>query len=176
MPILVLVFLCVGFAAFQLGRRDRRTAQGEGNLPLLQTAAALTYSVSGDHLSQSPDSRNVTTTGYPERQRVVVRPAPTSLWKARGWTALGTRLIGYYRCRYGAMQGRVDSFRTCFPKFYVKDPPVELGDHEHAACFQPQGDGWYFVHFGVRPTDPDSGIRRIEQILEEILDPRRRLP
>ncbi|RLC89221.1 MAG: hypothetical protein DRI37_04335 [Chloroflexi bacterium] len=104
------------------------------------------------------------------REPLVVRPHPVTLWQDRGWQVHGRSLRGYYRTSRGAFPGRIEDYRGAFPSFYISQVPAGLYNHPHAACSQPQGDGWYYVHFAPRPKDPDSGIRRIEKIMQEILD------
>ena len=167
--------LSLAFAAYLAVLVRVLSSPGEGNLPRPQVDALpipawrFALEVGSQTIPLLSLSCKAEKTG-----RIVARPARTTLWRERRWTPRGNSLVGYYRCAFGAAQGHIDGFKTRTPRFFIKDPPPQLDEHEHRACFQPQGDGWFFVHFGVRPTDPDSGIRSIEEILYEVLDPQRR--
>jgi len=169
---LLLLFLCglmFGFGYF-VGRDSR------GGVTTPPAAAARVRVVSPATAVRTAAAPRpvVPPTPGSARSTIMVRPEPTTLWRERGWTARRNTLYGYYRTPWGAFRGRIEGYRGRFPTFYIQQPPKGLSTHRHAACFQSRRNRWYFVHFAPKPRDPDSGIRKIEQILHEILDPRRR--
>jgi hypothetical protein len=107
---------------------------------------------------------------FPLKRRVTVARSRKSLLEERGWQKAGfgpfARWEGYYRTRFGSYKGKIEFSYP--PKFFVKDPPEGLAQHEHRACFTDLNNGgWRSVHFRVQPKDLDSGVVKIERILDE---------
>lgn len=108
------------------------------------------------------------------RSQVAVEPKYRPYWQMQDWTPDGDRLIGEYKTPLGSFVGYVNNFRSQRPQFFIVNPPKQLSRHSHHACFQKKGNGHTWIHFGIKPTDPDSGIREIEKVLTEALRLRRR--
>jgi len=90
-------------------------------------------------------------------------------WKLRGWVKIrnGTVYRGYYTTEYGLFKGEV--YKKLFGgyKFYIIDPPKELKNHPHWICFNYENKDRFSVHFNKSVYDLDSGIIRIETIINE---------
>ena len=108
------------------------------------------------------------------RTQMVVEPKYRPYWQMQDWTPTGDRLIGEYKTPLGSFVGYVNNYRSKTPQFFIVNPPKQLSRHPHHACFQKKGNGHTWVHFGTKPTNPDSGIREIEKVLTEALRLRRR--
>ena len=107
-----------------------------------------------------------------KRNRVAVKPKYRPYWQIQGWEVIGDTLFGLYRTPLGSTVGYVENYKSREPRFYVVDPPDQLRRHPHRACFQgrpSRGKGHHWVHFGIKPKNPDSGILEIEKILMEAL-------
>ena len=164
------ILLVVGALAYAAGYKAGREAREQGRratpppAPLRRTSTA-----TGIVLPQAnrAPARRPPRDG---RGRLIVRPQPRTFWQERGWQARGSRLIGRYQTSVRTFPGRIENYQGRFPRFYIRDVPEQLFDHPHAACFQPRDGDWFFVHFAPRPKDPDSGIRKIEQIMEEVVN------
>jgi hypothetical protein len=87
-------------------------------------------------------------------------------WQERGWARSNGYLLGRYRAGRSEFDGRVDGNGQVF---MIRHPPRELRSHGHWACFRPQPNGWFTVHFTTVPSDVSSGIMKIERILSEAL-------
>lgn len=98
----------------------------------------------------------------PRGQPIVVPRSENPYWAEAGWRNEGSVYKGFFRSRFGSFEGKVEKGR-----FFIFEPPPELQHHPHWICFNHQGNGWYFIHFSVPPRDMDSGIRRVEGILNE---------
>jgi hypothetical protein len=107
-----------------------------------------------------------------KRNRVVVKPIYRPYWQIQGWVAVGDTLVGQYMTPLGSTVGHIENYKSREPLFYVVNPPAQLKGHPHRHCFQSRssrGKGHYWVHFGTKPRNPDSGILEIEKILMEAL-------
>jgi hypothetical protein len=104
-----------------------------------------------------------------ERSNIVVQPEYRPYWEMQDWKASGDRLTGEYRTPLGSSVGYIKHYKSREPLFYIVNPPKQLSRHRHHACFRDRGKGHVWVHFGTKPTNPDSGIREIEKILAEAL-------
>ena len=107
------------------------------------------------------------------RNRVVVKPKDRPYWQMQDWTVVRDRLVGQYRTPLGSTAGYIENYQSREPRFYVVNPPRQLQKHPHRHCFQSReksrGKGHYWVHFGIKPRNPDSGILEIEKNLMEAL-------
>src|SRR5262249_29839774 len=72
--------------------------------------------------------------------------------------------IGYYRAGQHRFEGQINPEAR---EFLIRRPPEALRSHPHWVCFRYQDNGWYLVHFALRPEDMSSGIMEIERILHE---------
>lgn len=169
--LLALLVLGVLVGVYWMGyERGKEKARGEHNPPPAGRAKVRLLSSHPAVQAPRPISTTRSSTIVPREGTVKVRPQPTSLWESRMWRVRGNSLVGYYRTPWGAFRGKINNYRGNNPSFYIHDPPEGLHDHPHAPCFQPRGNGRFFVHFSPKPRDPDSGIRKIEQILHEVLN------
>jgi len=112
----------------------------------------------------------------------VVRTRPTSgrqvtevarntqqLYEERGWRRDGTSLRGYYRTRYGAFEGRIESaFRN--PTYFIVRPPRQLLNGPHSACFTEVRKDKFRIHWSRKPADVNAGIRWMEHHIVEALE------
>lgn len=87
--------------------------------------------------------------------------------RQRGWQKRGREYVGYYRTWYKTLEGKIRVRTLQCGDFFIKDPPPELKNHRHWACFGERGDGWYEVHFDDKPKSIEEGIRCIEKLLIE---------
>jgi hypothetical protein len=112
-----------------------------------------------------------------QRNRVVVKPKYRPYWQTQDWVVVGDTLVGQYKTPLGSTAGYIENYKSREPLFYVVNPPTQLKRHPHRHCFQSRESrdkGHYWVHFGTKPRNPDSGILEIEKILMEALQlPRR---
>jgi hypothetical protein len=107
-----------------------------------------------------------------KRNPVVVKPKDRPYWQMQDWVVVGDTLVGEYKTPLGSTVGYIENYKSREPLFYVVNPPAQLNRHPHRHCFQSRssrGKGHYWVHFGKKPTNPDSGILEIEKILMEAL-------
>lgn len=101
--------------------------------------------------------------------RKIVRPNPLPYHLERGWKKVGRTYQGYYRCRLGAFRGEIEERFNGTLKFFIFDPPPQVFNGSHKACFTPNGGNRYHVHFGVNTENLDSGIMAIERVLYQSL-------
>ena len=162
------ILMIIGGLAYAAGYKAGREANEQGRRgtppPAPRRASTATRIV------LPPGNRAPARRSTRDGSRLVVRPQPRTLWQERGWQVRGSRIVGQYHTSVRAFPGEVEDYQGRFPRFYIRDVPEELFNHPHAACFQPRDGDWYFVHFAPRPKDPDSGIRKIEQIMEEVVN------
>ena len=104
--------------------------------------------------------------------RTLQRYKAEKYWEENGWRLnlnIG-RLNGHYRTLYQSFKGKVELDDTGDHRYFIADPPPGLKNHPHGACFMYQGDGWYWVHFNVKPRNVDAGLVSIETILREAME------
>ena len=101
--------------------------------------------------------------------RRVVRPNPLPYHLERGWRKVGRTYQGYYRCRLGAFKGEIEERFNGALKFYVFDPPQQVLNGSHRACFTNNGGNRYHVHFAVNMENVDGGIMAVERVLYQSL-------
>lgn len=107
------------------------------------------------------------------RSGINVRPSATPYHQEKGWKDRGNVIEGWYRCRYGAWQGKVERTPSGKLKFYIIKPPEELKQHSHWKCFHYTGEGEeYFIHFSKDHHSLDGGIMAVQRILNESFDRR----
>lgn len=104
--------------------------------------------------------------------RVVTSYKAVNYWEEQGWklTRANDQLNGYFRTMHESFIGRVDLDETGDHRYFVKDPPPGLARHPHGPCFMHHGNGWYWVHFNVKPRNVDAGLVAIEIILREAIE------
>ena len=96
-----------------------------------------------------------------------IEPDARELYRILGWRGWGNVLAGRYRSSQMSFSGeaRKEDGRW---EFYILNPPDQVFDSQHGACYLERGAGWYWVHF-VNRHDIDSGIAAIERHLAEVL-------
>ena len=121
---------------------------------------------------------------FPQPERPVVtlrnvRPfsrksRTSSYWEDAGWKESDDSLIGHYRASMNRYKGLVELKNSDYEPFvfYIYDPPDELIEGRHSACFhrrEPDYLNKYWIHFSVKPRDVDSGIIQVERQLTEVV-------
>lgn len=101
--------------------------------------------------------------------RKIVRPNSLPYHLERGWRKIGRTYQGHYRCRLGAFRGEVEERFNGAYKFYIFDPPQQVLNGPHKACFTNNGGSRYHVHFGVNTENLDGGVMGIERVLYQSL-------
>src|SRR6266404_5047106 len=85
---------------------------------------------------------------------VKVQPPQRGAWDERGWmlTCSGGRETyeGYYFAGRRKFRGRIEVRRNHVTA-YIYEPPREVKNHPHGACFQLVGDNWFHLHWS-RPA------------------------
>jgi hypothetical protein len=101
-----------------------------------------------------------------KRLRLVRIPASKNpLWKDRNWIKEGNRLNGAFRTAYGSISGEI-RLGDDGPSYYIINPPKELLQGGHGACFRPRQDGRFWVHFSEHTSgNIDAGILAVEDLL-----------
>jgi len=117
----------------------------------------------------SPVKRERIVVSPVERSNIVIQPEYRPYWKMQDWKVSGDRLIGEYKTPLGSSVGYIKHYKSREPLFYIVNPPEQLSRHPHHACFRRKDNGHTWVHFRIKPRNPDSGIRQIEMILAEAL-------
>lgn len=85
-------------------------------------------------------------------------------WKRKDRS--GKKFMGTYRVKWrGSWEGKIVS-----GSYYILEPPQELKDSGHWACFSHVGGGWYHIHFTQKPENIDSGILSVEKTLAEAFE------
>jgi len=103
------------------------------------------------------------------RQIIDVPRNTQQLYEERGWRRDGATLRGYYRTRYGAFEGRIQSaFRN--PTYFIIRPPRPLLNGPHSACFTEVSKDEFRVHWSRKPTDVNAGILWMEHHIVEALE------
>lgn len=85
-------------------------------------------------------------------------------WLERGWVRKGDTYMGTYQTRYGSFRGMIEQ-NGHEPRFYMFDPPPEVRQCSHWACFQDRGNNLYHIHMSYRASDVSSGIITIERLI-----------
>jgi hypothetical protein len=124
---------------------------------------------------QSPIRRQVsphqpsTAAGMRRRTSTVVRPDSRPLWQIRGWQKRSEKeYFGAYRTVLGSVVGQA-VITDGILMYFILNPPQQLLNGAHGACFHPRNNGWYWVHFSKVPKDLDSGIVSVECLIHEAL-------
>ena len=99
--------------------------------------------------------------------RTLILPDGSPEWKLRGWMQDGNDCKGFYKTKYGLFKGEARREHNGELKFYIIDPPKELRNHPHWICFNHIWGARFSVHFSPQITDLDSGIMRIEAVINE---------
>ena len=97
-------------------------------------------------------------------ERVSRREIP--YWRERGWTRQGNVYHGTYQTPYGSFRGMVEDRGFGDLRFYMFDPPQQVRNSSHWACFAPRGKKGFHVHMATRPADVGSGIMTIERLIQ----------
>jgi hypothetical protein len=90
-------------------------------------------------------------------------------WLERGWVRKGDTYIGNYQTRHGSFRALIEQ-RGADLRFFMFDPPQEVRQGTHWACFQDRGNNLYHVHMSQRPTDVSSGIITIERLIADAFE------
>lgn len=107
-----------------------------------------------------------------------VRPPDRGAWDERGWVRRrdGNKEIyeGHYQVGNRHFRGRIEVGRRGRIQAFVHDPPREIRQHRHHACFQQfgSGTGWYVLHWQQSPRNVDEALLYFEQILDESINNR----
>lgn len=117
----------------------------------------------------SPKRKQIYSLRY---QKTDARPSPLPYHLEKGWGKRGRAYHGYYRCRLGAFRGEIEERFNGEYKFYIFDPPQQVLNGFHKACFTNNGGNRYHVHFAVNAENLDSGIMAMERVLYESLNRR----
>ncbi len=106
---------------------------------------------------------------------VTVTPPERGAWDERGWTRTinGGREIyeGYYTVATRRFRGRIEvrGNRGRNVTVYIYNPPREIKNHPHGACFQLVGDDWFMLHWARPARNVDDAILYMERVLDEAL-------
>lgn len=98
---------------------------------------------------------------------ITIQRRKVPYWQERGWTRKGNAYHGRFQTRYAAFSGQIVQRPGGGIDFYLYMPSREIQRGSHWACFQHQGNDWYFVHMRRRPKDVSSGILAIERLITE---------
>jgi hypothetical protein len=101
----------------------------------------------------------------PRAPIIQVRRRELPYWRERGWTLKGNAYEGSYQTPYGAFLGFIEDCGGGYFRFFIFDPPQEVLQGSHSACFRNIKEGWYDVHMAERPQDASSGIMTIERLM-----------
>jgi hypothetical protein len=103
------------------------------------------------------------------RRLVEIRRNTIPFYEERGWRLDGDVLKGHYRTKKRSVAGAIENPFTKGSKYYIVNPPKQLLQGPHGACFTKMRDNEYSVHFSTRPKDVNTGIRTIEHLILEVL-------
>ena len=115
-----------------------------------------------------PSPGRLSVVGPRRAASVVIGPDARPYWQIRGWRKHGKTLTGAYRTPRGSFVGKIE-MKWGQVSFLILNPPAEILDGPHGACFRPREQGWYWVHFGKVSSDIDSGLVAIEVLIHEAL-------
>jgi hypothetical protein len=107
---------------------------------------------------------------------VTVTPPERGAWDERGWTraVLGESETyeGHYAVGTRRFRGRIEvrGKRRRTVQAYIYDPPYEIKQHPHGACFQLVGDDWFYLHWARPARNIDDAILYMERVLDESLN------
>ncbi|MBI5806285.1 hypothetical protein HZA73_09585 [candidate division TA06 bacterium] len=88
-------------------------------------------------------------------------------WMKAGWFQTNDGYNGWYRTKYGSWKGYIHRDYQDSYSYFIIDPPSEVKNGSHGACFSHRGNGKYQVHFSVKPTDIGDGILTVERLISE---------
>ena len=100
----------------------------------------------------------------------VIKRRELPYWQERGWVWQDGVYWGNYQTRHGSFQGLIEDRGQGDLRFYMFDPPREIRDGSHWACFQPRGRKGFLVHMATRPSDVSSGILTIERLITDAFE------
>jgi hypothetical protein len=104
--------------------------------------------------------------GYARRNRTIISPQIRPYLREKNWIGNSNEYEGYYRTKHGAWRGKIirgiDSW-----EFYICNPPQSVLYGEHEACFKPEGDGWYWIHWQSEPKNLSDGIMAVERLIDQ---------
>jgi len=108
-------------------------------------------------------------------QAVRVEPPQRGAWDERGWIRQtdNRREIyeGFYTVGNRRFQGRIEArTRGHNVSAYIYEPPPEIKNHPHGACFQQVRDGWFILHWARAARNVDDAILYMERVLDESLN------
>lgn len=99
--------------------------------------------------------------------RILVTRSPRPYWEERRWSSQGDSYTGDFQTRYGTWPGCAQVSPSGRLDLFIHDPPDELWEHKHGACFMKRNNGWYFVHSSTPMQDLSAAIIAVETILNE---------
>ena len=98
-------------------------------------------------------------------ERIVRRKMP--YWQERGWVRQGAVYHGAYQTDHGSFRGMIEDRGYGDLRFYMSDPPRQVRNSSHWACFAPRREKGFHVHMARRPADVSSGILTVERLITE---------
>ena len=108
------------------------------------------------------------TRGLDGNQIQEVRRGSQELYEEKGWKLKRGALHGYFRTKQRAFKGKVENPFSKL-EFFIWNPPYEVLEGKHGACFQENGREKYCIHFSPVPEDVNAGILKVEHCLRECL-------
>jgi hypothetical protein len=139
-----------------LGVEERRPSQA-ASLPIVVTSQSTV-------IGPSPD----------------VEAPPRSVWDEKRWdsqTREGRRILsGSYRVRdqhrgrWREFLGQVVEHEGQGIAAYIADPPPEIRQHPHGACFQLIQPPWFRLHWNRAPRSVDDALLYMERMLDEAVN------
>ena len=103
--------------------------------------------------------------GYSRNNRTVISPQIKSYLREKKWVGNGTKYEGYYRTKNGAWRGKIVRGINSW-EFHICNPPQSVLYGEHEACFRPEGNGWYWIHWQCEPGNLSDGIMAVEGLVD----------
>ena len=101
------------------------------------------------------------------KPRVKIERARVSYLEAHGWTKQGNRHRGKFKTRHGEWWGEAEMVEGEL-NLFIYDPPREVRDGPHGACFQTHvGKNWWWIHFYRESANPGDEVIAIEHAIEE---------
>lgn len=107
---------------------------------------------------------------------VTVQPPERGAWDERGWIRNINGNIeiyeGYYAVGARRFWGRIEARgnRRRNIGAYIYNPPPEIKQHRHGACFQLVSDGWFYLHWSRPARNVDDALLYVETVLNESIN------
>ena len=99
------------------------------------------------------------------KTRLIITGNKQLYWQKSGWLKRGNHYEGFYKTGFGKWRGSIRENYKGNYSFYISDPPDEVLDGEHGACFFFLNGTLYFIHFEHEPNDISSGIMAVEKVI-----------